>query len=601
MIQKHAREHREKHLKQRAEYHAAKGNGDVAASIKHIRRMGRLKYDYQSIRKAYGINKQGLTTLDVPDPETGGRILITNKNDIHQYLLRRNEKHYSQATFTAFGEAGPGFQYINPDNPDSDQHIDEMLEGVFEPWDSASPHVCELLGALKCTVEQELDTSLHLSDFVSLFKTIPERTASSVSLRHYGHYKVLSKLDDDSYIRVLFDIVEIAFRTHSPLPRWKRSTQVMLEKGKGPGIENLRIIQLLEADMNWLLRFLWGRKLNHHARKEGVYHHSQFAVPGKLCGSAILNKVLYFDMLCQTRQCGALMDNDATAAFDRVLPALCVVTCRQLGMPKEAQRFFFRLLRQMEFTVTTSHGTSTQTYTASGNTSAPGQGVIQGGGASGPNYASQQHPVLKALENNCIPAIFPHASRLRKRFSRWATGFADDMSLLLTKFGIASRHQGQEITPRQVRDSLADTLTRYETYFSTVGGALNIKKCFYYLIDFKWSGTEWRYKTNAELDLPPVVITPTTLTNDAAPEPVAWLEANDAQRTLGTYISPDGSKTKQLDILQGYLESWKEALRNITTGNNTAKWLSFQNVFSKKVMFPLIGHSLTEQDLQPIH
>ena len=92
----------------------------------------------------------------------------------------------------------------------------------------------------------------------------------------------------------------------------------MLEKGKGPAIENLCIIQLLEADMNWFLRFIWGRKLDNEA---------QLASPGKLCTSAILNKVLFFDLLCQTRQYGAMMDNDATAAFDRVLPALCVVTC----------------------------------------------------------------------------------------------------------------------------------------------------------------------------------------------------------------------------------------------------------------------------------
>jgi len=219
-----------------------------------------------------------------------------------------------------------------------------MLEGVFEPWESASPHVREFLKELKCTITAELNTKLHLQDFIDLFKKIPENTASSVSGLHYGHYKVLSKLDDDSIIRVLFDLVNIAFITHSPLPRWQHVTQLMLEKGKGPAIENLRVIQLLEADLNWLLRFLWGKQLDRHAFDSGVYNEAQFASPGKLCQSAILNKVLFFDILRQNRHYGALIDNDATAAFDRVLPALCVVTCRQLGMPKQAQRFFFKML-----------------------------------------------------------------------------------------------------------------------------------------------------------------------------------------------------------------------------------------------------------------
>ena len=171
----------------------------------------------------------------------------------------------------------------------------------------------------------------------------------------------------------------------------------MLEKGKGPAIENLRIMQLLEADMNWLLHFLWGKQLDRHALDAGIYNDAQFASPGKLCQSAIVNKVLFFDLLRQKRQFGALADNDATAAFDRVLPALCVVTCRQLGMPKSAQCFFFKLLRQMVYTTTTAHRRSIQTYSASANPGVTGHGVIQGGGASLPNYKSQ-HLQVTILE-----------------------------------------------------------------------------------------------------------------------------------------------------------------------------------------------------------
>jgi hypothetical protein len=476
-----------------------------------------------------------------------------------------------------------------------------MLNGVFEPWESASPFVREFLKELQCTVEHEMNIDLLLGEFIQLFKTIPENTASSVSGLHYGHYKVLSKMDDDAYIRVLFEIVEIAFITHSPLPRWKYATQLMLEKGKGPAIENLRIIQLLEADMNWLLRSLWGRRLNHHAQTEGVYSEDQYAAPGKLCWSAILNKVIYFDLLRQMRQCGALMDNDATAAFDRVLPALCVVTCRQLGMPKQAQRFFFRLLRQMEYTVTTAHGRSSATYSANANPKVPGQGVIQGGGASQPNFNSQQHPVLKSVEANCTPAIFPHASRSRGKVKRWLGGFSDDMGLFLNDLGVTSTPGDYSIPIAQrVQRALQSNISRYEAYFNAAGGSLNVKKCFYYLVSFIWSGSEWRYQTNAEMAIDPVVITPTTLDNSGLAQPVAWLEANDAQRTLGAYIAPDGSFHRQLDVLHDKFASWKLCLRNMHTRNLRAKWLSYKNVFLRRIMYPLIGHSFGYDDLQSI-
>ena len=577
---------------------AAKGNGDRVKALKAIKHRERMKCDYASIRRGYGKQKSGLATLDVPDADTGGRRLLTTAEDIHTYLLKRNEAHYSQATYTTFGDAGPGFEYINPVRPDSDANIDAMLAGNFEPWDTASTAVREFLQELQCTVQNELKTKLFLGDFVSLFKTIPENTASSVSDRHYGHYRVLSQLDDDTYIRVLFDIMNIAFVTHSPLPRWKYATQLMLEKGKGPGIENLRIIQLLEADMNWLLRFLWGKQLDRHALQEGAYNEAQFASPGKLCQSAIVNKVLFFDLLRQSRQCGALMDNDATAAFDRVLPALCVVTCRQLGMPKEAQRFFFKLLRQMEFTVTTAHGMSNATYAANANPKAPGQGVIQGGGASLPNYKSQQHPVIKAYEKHCIPSVFRHASKLQRIFRRWVTGFSDDISLMVNEFGVKLAGSDSDLPIAQrVRNALQSNLQRYEEYFFTAGGSLNLKKCFYYLVAFQWTGTGWRYQSNADIDISPVMIIPTTLDNSGTPQFVTWCEANEAQRTLGSFLAPDGSFFRQLDILRGHLNDWRQCLRNLKATQLNAKWRSFQTVFLKKLLYPLIGHSCGESDL----
>ena len=163
-----------KFLSERAKEHAAKGNGDVAKAIKQIRHQEKLKHDYAEICKGYGNTKMGLSTLDVPDPKTGGRRLITKAEEIHDYLLQRNERHFSQATYTTFGDAGPGFTYIDPHSATSDAHIDEMLEGVFEPWESASPYVREFLQELKCTIQDEISTKLHLKISSSYSSPFPK-------------------------------------------------------------------------------------------------------------------------------------------------------------------------------------------------------------------------------------------------------------------------------------------------------------------------------------------------------------------------------------------------------------------------------------------
>ena len=53
--------------------------------------------------------------------------------------------------------------------------------------------------------------------------------------------------------------------------RWLRVIQVLLEKDKGrPNVERLRTIQLVEADLNMVLKIIFGRRLVHHAGKKNA-------------------------------------------------------------------------------------------------------------------------------------------------------------------------------------------------------------------------------------------------------------------------------------------------------------------------------------------
>lgn len=252
--------------------------------------------------------------------------------------------------------------------------------------------------------------------------------------------------------------------------------------------------------------------------------------------------------------------------------------------------------------MTTAHGTSVASYSANADPTVPGQGVIQGGGASQPNFNSQQHPVIKGVETNCTPAVFHHASRLKRKFKRWVGGFSDDMGLFLNALGVQTSSSQDASIPiaQRVRNALQTNVARYEAYFNAAGGALNIRKCFYYLVNFVWTGTNWQYQMNSDMQLDPITITPTTLDNTGTPQEVTWLEANDAQCTVGTFIAPDGSFFKQLEVPHDKLGAWKQSLRNMNTGNVRAKWLSYQNVFLRKILYPLIGHNFGQDDLQSL-
>ncbi len=68
------------------------------------------------------------------------------------------------------------------------------------------------------------------------------------------------------------------------------------------------------------------------ALKNNALNDSQYAIPGQTCHSAVWNKVLYCDLLRQTLSPGIMTDYDATAAFDRVLHAMTIITCQRFGI-----------------------------------------------------------------------------------------------------------------------------------------------------------------------------------------------------------------------------------------------------------------------------
>ena len=66
-------------------------------------------------------------------------------------------------------------------------------------------------------------------------------------------------LEDDNLVDLTVAMLNIGFSSGVAMERWKHTISVMLEKDKGsPKLHRLRIIQLFEADYNFLLALVFG-------------------------------------------------------------------------------------------------------------------------------------------------------------------------------------------------------------------------------------------------------------------------------------------------------------------------------------------------------
>jgi hypothetical protein len=141
-------------------------------------------------------------------------------------------------------------------------------------------------------------------DFISCFGCGAEKTSSSPSGRHVGHYLACTDMKDELsglLAAVHAAMMAIALTKGFCPERWRQAINIMLEKIPGvPRINKLRIIQLLEADLNQVLRSVFARNISKLAQDTpGIISEHQYWRSHQTCLTPVLNKLLMVQLLIQ--------------------------------------------------------------------------------------------------------------------------------------------------------------------------------------------------------------------------------------------------------------------------------------------------------------
>ena len=131
----------------------------------------------------------------------------------------------------------------------------------------------EMLRCFEMTAEIRADgqISLHISrkDFQDYWKAMNERTSSSFSELHFGHYKTGARSDYISDVHAALS--QLACTTGYLFERWQQGLTVMLEKKVGSIIvDKLRAILLMEADFNMVNKMMVGHRMIRKAEQHGT-------------------------------------------------------------------------------------------------------------------------------------------------------------------------------------------------------------------------------------------------------------------------------------------------------------------------------------------
>jgi hypothetical protein len=195
--------------------------------------------------KPHTLQKSKLTVVEVSGADDGSCSRIDTKEQVEEILINRNIQQFSHAGDTPFGYTPLG---------DELGHTGDILmandinNGTLEHR-SLTDH------AIKAIVKQLRNHPLltkmiypvvTTENFISCFGCVAEKTSSSPSGRHAGHYLACIDLKDE--LSVLLAAVHASMMS-TPVAegfcpeRWRQAIDIMLEKIPGvPRINKLGII-----------------------------------------------------------------------------------------------------------------------------------------------------------------------------------------------------------------------------------------------------------------------------------------------------------------------------------------------------------------------
>ena len=185
-----------------------------------------------------------------------------------------------------------------------------------EGFDQATREILEECALIRLTIPVDtVSTVISPAQWASHWKKAKEMTSSSISGRHFGHYKAGTKSPYICYLQALH--ATLIAKRGIVLDRWAQGLSVMLEKIFGCSlITKLRSILLMEGDFNASNKLVYGIGMLEQARKYRMMPEEVFSERNRLAEDGTLSKILFYDIVRQLRVPAGLASVNTDNCYD---------------------------------------------------------------------------------------------------------------------------------------------------------------------------------------------------------------------------------------------------------------------------------------------
>ena len=603
---KQASHERQKFLQTKQTAAASSQDPKEIAKWKHIQKAEDIKTMYAKLRfiRKNSTQQTGLSRLEVPvnideDPKTCTTWkTVDSPEEITQYLLARNQKHFGQAAGTPF-TISPLNEII--DFGASTTSCEAILTGTFD-----ASHVDSLTQLLLHHLERKtpldfLPPSISEADMQKKFQIWKESTSTSPSGRHLGHYRALlpREMPKDpradrmescrhDLVTLHHSMINFALSQGKSFHRWQKVVNVMLEKEPGnPKIHRLRVIHLYEADYNLILS-LKARSLVHHAEDNTLFNAGLYgARPGRTAHDPVGLEETIAEITRLSRKPCIKNAEDATACYDRIIPGLGHLASRSHGLHRFVALVQGKTLAEVKYHLKTKLGITEENY--SHCTVHPIYGTGQGSGNSPTIWLVVSSILFDCYEARAHGAVFESPDKTI-RLQIYRVGFVDDTCGYVNNFTSPIPPSPAELISLLTKDSQL-----WSDLLWLSGGALELPKCTYHYWNYLFRPIGTPFLQAGQVGPDVVIRTGDGIRHETVP----FRSAYDAYKTLGYYKSPSGCQTTQYKILK---KKCDDHARIVTTSALTRRdaWTYYFSMYLTSPGYPLPLSHFSPVDLHSL-
>ena len=574
-LKPHAGAHRTSFIHDLIEAAEDEGDKAKARSLRAMVRRERTRKMWTSIRQAIK-KRSGGSVTKVMTQVDGEWVENTSRDSVENGIMVELTKRFrlTETTPLMMGRLQEDLGYLA-----TTPSAQAILAGTYQPppgTDAETAGMFRIVAEVASQMRHKpIDVTITKEDFIRYWKGASEKTSSSYSNLHFGHWKAATQSEYLAELHAMF--IQCICQTGTYLERWSTGLTVMLEKIAGNfRVDKLRAILLMEADFNFANKLIFGSRMMRQAEEHGVLPAENFGSRHEHCSIEIsLSRLLFFDIVRQKRYSAALASVDAHTCYDRIVHNFFSLACQAFGMPIGPLAAMLLAIQLMTFHLRTAHGDSTATY--GGTDEQPFQGLCQGNGASPAGWLASSAFIVKQQHAEGHKVMIRTAISLAV-VAYVAFMFVDDTDLP----AIATT---PEETVEQVAARLQRAVTCWARSLGVTGGALKPEKCFWFSIGFRWNNGTWEYATARDTDIKVPDFS-------GQPRAIAHHGVHDAKEVMGVWQTPAGDMDKQMDELGQKLTSWKSNIRNGYL-HRRVTWQAFWSTIWRSVAYPLPAMTMT--------